>query len=88
MGRGRDVGYVERLDVPGVPENAGELSRVELELFFAKGEASQAGNVGNVLLGDRLGHLDIVLSRNDCPMGDPAPAAAPRRCAGLKRPVG
>ena len=88
MGRGRDVGYVERLDVPGVPENAGELGRVELELFFAESEASQAGDVSNVLLGDRLGHLDIVLRRNDCPMGEPAPAGGPRRGAGLKRPVG
>lgn len=62
MSGGGDVGNIERLDVPGVCQDARELGRVQLQLFSRQGEAGEAGDVGYLLFGDELGHPDIVLT--------------------------
>jgi hypothetical protein len=62
---GRDVSDVESLDVGGVPEHAGKLGCVQLQLIFREGEPGQPGDVGNLVFGDGLGHAAIVTSPLD-----------------------
>jgi hypothetical protein len=49
MGRGNDTIEVERVHVVGVFEDLTELSREEVELRFTQSEASEFGNVRDVL---------------------------------------
>ena len=58
--RRRDPGDIERGDVGGVFEHSRELGRVAAQFLLGKAETGQAGNMGDVLLGNRLGHSVIV----------------------------
>ena len=72
MRRRRDPGNVERGDIGGVFEHSRQLGGKALELLLGKTEASQAGNVSDVLLGYRLSHSVIVTRCSSARAGRPA----------------